>query len=76
MQFGMDYSYDKAMDWGIQKSLGYPQRDMNFDYNINQYYIDPMRNLPSNHFMQMPQAPSRVLSPAFPKNIFELPVKK
>lgn len=72
----MDYSYDKAMDLGIQKSLGYPQRDMNFDYSVNQYYINPMRNLPSNHFRLIPQTPSPCLSPAFPKNIFELPVKK
>jgi len=76
MQFGMDYSYDKAMDLGIQKSLGYSQRDMNFDYSVNQYYINPMRNLPSNHFRLIPQTPSPGLSPAFPKNIFELPVKK
>lgn len=76
MQFGMDYSYDKAMDWGIQKSLGYPQSDMNFDYNVNQYYIDSMKNLPSNHFRLIPQTPSPGLLPAPPKNIFNLPVKK
>ncbi len=70
-QFGVEYSYDKAMGLGIDKTLGVPQIDMNMDNKINSYYIDPIKYLPSNHYRFIPNT-----VPNWQPHTFNLPPKK
>ena len=78
-QFGVEYSYDKAMGLGFQKAMGDPKiqnlPNYQIDYQINNYYSIPGQYMPSNHYQMIswPRFPNTYSPKTY---IFNLPIKK